>query len=177
VKLPAPKGMESPLDPLFYSDGGDATESAWERVRAASAERPCSLGRANALVARSLLAPDASLEGASAAAVALRATGWVAWVDRCLAVPAGRGQPAEPAAPALRGGGAPGAAPVDRGGAECCQQLEAQAEAQLPLQPACLDCTHLWVLMCSFHITVNQYKMKSVCLCHFLHPKQGYYSS
>ena len=50
----------------------------------ASAERPRRLGRANALVARSLLAPDASLEGASAAAVALRATGWVAWVDRCL---------------------------------------------------------------------------------------------
>jgi hypothetical protein len=85
-RLAVPKGMESPLDPLFYSDGEDAAESVWERVRA-SAERPRRLGRANALIARSLLlAPDAAPieEGESAAAVALRATGWVAWVDRCL---------------------------------------------------------------------------------------------
>ncbi len=42
------------------------------------------LGRANALVARSLLlAPDASpIEGESAAAIELQATGWVAWVLR-----------------------------------------------------------------------------------------------
>ena len=86
VKLPVPKGMETPLDPLFYSDGEDAAESVWARVRASSEERPRRLGRANALVARSLLlAPDAALiEGESAAAVALKATGWVAWVDRCL---------------------------------------------------------------------------------------------
>jgi len=64
----------------------------------ASAEKPRRLGRANALVARSLLLTTtttmegeswgpyipASLEGESAAAVALQATGWVAWVDRCL---------------------------------------------------------------------------------------------
>jgi hypothetical protein len=50
----------------------------------ASAERPRRLGRANALVARSLLALDAFIEGESAAAVALRATVWVALVDRCL---------------------------------------------------------------------------------------------
>ena len=86
VKLPVPKGMETPLDPLFYSDGEDAAESVWARVRASSEERPRRLGRANALVARSLLlAPDAApIEGESAAAVALKATGWVAWVDRCL---------------------------------------------------------------------------------------------
>ena len=36
-----------------------------------------------ALVAHSLLqGPDAPIEGKSAAAVALKATGWVAWVDR-----------------------------------------------------------------------------------------------
>jgi hypothetical protein len=78
--------MESPLDPLLLADGGDAAAgNIWERVRA-SAERPCRLGRANALVARSLLlAPEIpSLEGESAAAVALQATGLVAWVDRCL---------------------------------------------------------------------------------------------
>ena len=30
------------------------------------------------------MAPDASIEGEAAAAVELQATGWVAWVDRCL---------------------------------------------------------------------------------------------
>ena len=84
MKLEVPKGMESPLDPLVYAETDEAINSVWERVRASSAERPRRLGRANALVARSLLAPDASLKGESAAAVALRATGWVAWVDRCL---------------------------------------------------------------------------------------------
>jgi hypothetical protein len=85
VKLPVPKGMESPLDPLVHSEIDDEISNVWERVRA-SAEKPRRLGRANALVARSLLllAPDASLEGESAAALALQATGWVAWVDRCL---------------------------------------------------------------------------------------------
>ena len=76
-------GMESPLDPLFYTDGGDATDSAWERVRAASAEKPRRLGRANALVARSLLLTT-MIEREAAAAAELQATGWVAWVDRCL---------------------------------------------------------------------------------------------
>jgi hypothetical protein len=85
VKLEVPKGMESPLDPLFHGETDEAINSVWERVRASSAERQRRLGRANALVARSLLAPDAApIEGESAAAVALWATGWVAWVDRCL---------------------------------------------------------------------------------------------
>ena len=83
TKLPVPKGLESPLDVLLPVHGDDAVaEALWERVRTAAPTRR--LGRANALVARSLLAPDASIEGKSAAAVALRATGWVAWVDRCL---------------------------------------------------------------------------------------------
>jgi hypothetical protein len=77
VKLEVPKGMESPLDPLFYAKSDEAVNTVWERVRA-SAERPRRLGRANTLVASSLLAPDASIEGQSAAAVALKATGWVA---------------------------------------------------------------------------------------------------
>ena len=62
-----------------------SAEALWERLRTAAPTRR--LGRANALVARSLLlAPDAAPieEGESAAAVALKATGWVAWVDRCL---------------------------------------------------------------------------------------------
>lgn len=81
VKLEVLKGMESPLDPLLYCDGEEEAENVWDRVRA-STERPRRLGRVNALVARSLLqGPDGpSLEGASA----LLATGWVAWVDRCL---------------------------------------------------------------------------------------------
>ena len=83
VKLPVPKGMESPLDPLVHSESVEEINNVWERVRA-SAEQPRRLGRANALVARSLLAPNVALEGAAAAAVALQATGWVAWVDRCL---------------------------------------------------------------------------------------------
>ena len=86
TKLPVPKGLESPLDVLLPVHGDDAVaEALWERVRTAAPTRR--LGRANALVARSLLlAPDAALidEGESAAAVALKATGWVAWVDRCL---------------------------------------------------------------------------------------------
>jgi hypothetical protein len=83
TKLPVPKGLESPLDVLLPAHGDDAVaEALWERVCTAAPTRR--LGRANALVAHSLLAPDASIEGKSAAAVALRATGWVAWVDRCL---------------------------------------------------------------------------------------------
>jgi hypothetical protein len=85
TKLPVPKGLESPLDVLLPVNGDDAAaEALWERVCTAAPTRR--LGRANALVARSLLlAPDAALiEGESAAAVALKATGWVAWVDRCL---------------------------------------------------------------------------------------------
>jgi hypothetical protein len=83
TKLPVPKGLESPLDVLLPVHGDDAVaEALWERVRTAAPTRR--LGRANALVAHSLLSPDASIEGKSAAAVALRATGWVAWVDRCL---------------------------------------------------------------------------------------------
>ena len=83
TKLPVPKGLESPLDVLLPVHGDDAVaEALWERVRTAAPTRR--LGRANALVAHSLLAPEAFIEGKSAAAVALRATGWVAWVDRCL---------------------------------------------------------------------------------------------
>ena len=83
TKLPVPKGLESPLDVLLPVHGDDAVaEALWERVCTAAPTRR--LGRANALVAHSLLAPDASIKGKSAAAVALRATGWVAWVDRCL---------------------------------------------------------------------------------------------
>jgi len=83
TKLPVPKGLESPLDVLLPAHGDDAVaEALWERVCTAAPTRR--LGRANALVAHSLLSPDASIEGKSAAAVALRATGWVAWVDRCL---------------------------------------------------------------------------------------------
>ena len=83
TKLPVPKGLESPLDVLLPAHGDDAVaEALWERVRTAAPTRR--LGRANALVAHSLLSPDASIEGKSAAAIALRATGWVAWVDRCL---------------------------------------------------------------------------------------------
>jgi hypothetical protein len=83
TKLPVPKGLESPLDVLLPVHGDDAVaEALWERVCTAAPTRR--LGRANALVAHSLLSPDASIEGKSAAAVALRATGWVAWVDRCL---------------------------------------------------------------------------------------------
>jgi hypothetical protein len=70
---------------LLPVHGDDAVaEALWERVCTAAPTRR--LGRANALVARSLLlAPDAApIEGESAAAVALKATGWVAWVDRCL---------------------------------------------------------------------------------------------
>ena len=77
--------MESPLDPLFHSiiEGDD--DAIWDRVHiAASSEKPRRLGRANALVARSLLLTTTMMEGESAAAVALQATGWVAWVDRCL---------------------------------------------------------------------------------------------
>ena len=83
TKLPVPKGLESPLDVLLPAHGDDAVaEALWERVRIAAPTRR--LGRANVLVAHSLLAPEAFIEGKSAAAVALRAAGWVAWVDRCL---------------------------------------------------------------------------------------------
>ena len=84
TKLPVPKGAESPLDVLLPAYGDDAAaEALWERLRTAAPTRR--LGRANALVARSLLAPDVAPEGESAAAaVELQATGWVAWVDRCL---------------------------------------------------------------------------------------------
>jgi hypothetical protein len=85
TKLRVPKGAESPLDVLLPANGDDAAaEALWERLRTAAPTRR--LGRANALVARSLLlAPDdAPIEGESAAAVELKATGWVAWVDRCL---------------------------------------------------------------------------------------------
>ena len=71
---------------LLPAHGSDdaAAEALWERLRTTAPTRR--LGRANALVARSLLlAPDAApIEGESAAAVELKATGWVAWVDRCL---------------------------------------------------------------------------------------------
>jgi hypothetical protein len=85
TKFPVPKGAESPLDVLLSAYSGDddaAAERFWERLRTEAPTRR--LGRANALVARSLSAPEASLEGESAAAVELQATGWVAWVDRCL---------------------------------------------------------------------------------------------
>jgi hypothetical protein len=59
-----------------------AVQAFWERLRAEAPTRK--LGKVDARVACSLLAPDASLEGESAAAVELQATGWVAWVDRCL---------------------------------------------------------------------------------------------
>jgi hypothetical protein len=83
VKLQVPKGAESPLDPLFTVGGLEAFASVWERVR--SPVRPRRLGRANALVARSLLLRT-MIEGEAAAAAELQAaaTGWVAWVDRCL---------------------------------------------------------------------------------------------
>jgi hypothetical protein len=46
---------------------------------------PRKLGEANALVARSLLLLESDvLEGEGEAAAELQATGWVAWVDRCL---------------------------------------------------------------------------------------------
>ncbi len=83
------KGPETPLDVLLPAhSGNDAVhaQAFWERLRTEAPTRR--LGRANALVACSLLllASDAplSLEGESAAAVELQATGWVAWVDRCL---------------------------------------------------------------------------------------------
>jgi hypothetical protein len=83
TKFAVPKGAESPLDVLLPAHSNDAAAQAfWECLRAESPTRK--LGRANARVARSLLAPDASLEGESAAAVELQATGWVAWVYRCL---------------------------------------------------------------------------------------------
>jgi hypothetical protein len=86
TKLPVPTSAKSPLDVLLrvlptHCDDA-AAEALWERPRTVAPTRR--LGRANAIVARSLLAPDASIEGESAAAVALKATGWVAWVDRCL---------------------------------------------------------------------------------------------
>jgi hypothetical protein len=136
VKLEVPKGMESPLDPLVYAKSNEAVNNVWERVRA-SAERPRRLGRANALVARNLLlGPEIpSLEGKSAAAVALRATGWVAWVDRCLL---GEGS--------LRGGGAPGAAHVDRGAQEWARRARggggAAADA-VAVAVAVVDCARL----------------------------------
>jgi hypothetical protein len=71
------------LLPAYGDDA--AAEALWERLRTEAPTRRLGLGRANALVARSLLlAPDASIEGEAAAAVELQATGWVAWVDRCL---------------------------------------------------------------------------------------------
>jgi hypothetical protein len=83
TKLPVPKGAESPLDVLLPAYGDDAAaEALWERLRTAAPTRR--LGRANALVARSLLAPDVAPEGEAAAAVELQATGWVAWVGHCL---------------------------------------------------------------------------------------------
>ena len=85
VKLEVPKGAESPLDALLLEHGGGdlrAFVGLWERIRAEAPTRK--LGQVNALVARSLLAPDEALEGEHEAAVELVATGWVAWVDRCL---------------------------------------------------------------------------------------------
>jgi hypothetical protein len=77
TKFPVPKGAESPFDVLLRvlpAHGDDAAAKAlWEHLRT---EAPTHrLGRANALVARSLLAPDATLEGESSAAVELQATG------------------------------------------------------------------------------------------------------
>jgi hypothetical protein len=85
LKLEVPKGAESPLDPLLTNGNLDTSGRIYEGLRAAEA-KPRPLGRANALVARSLLQglEVPSLEGESATAVALQATGWVAWVDRCL---------------------------------------------------------------------------------------------
>jgi hypothetical protein len=83
TKLPVPKGAESPLDVLLPAYGDDAAaEVLWERLLTAAPTRR--LGSANALVARSFLAPDVAPEGEAAAAVELQSTGWVAWVDRCL---------------------------------------------------------------------------------------------
>ena len=81
-----PQGAESPLDVLLPAHGDDAAaERFWERLRAEGASTPRKLGEANALVARSLLLPESGLlEGEAKAAVELQATGWVAWVDRCL---------------------------------------------------------------------------------------------
>ncbi len=78
TKFAVPKGVESPLDVLLPAHGDDAAAQAlWERLRTEVPTRR--LGRAHALVARSLLlGPDVSLEGESAAAVELQATGWVA---------------------------------------------------------------------------------------------------
>jgi hypothetical protein len=67
---------------LLAHDDDAAAEALLERLRTAAPTRR--LGRANALVARSLLAPDVAPEGEAAAAVELQATGWVVWVDRCL---------------------------------------------------------------------------------------------
>jgi hypothetical protein len=107
-----PKGMETPLDPLFYSDGEDAAESVWERVRASSAEKPRRLGRANARGAQP--PPGAGRLARGRVGGGGRAPcHWLGRVGRPL--PAGRRQPAEPAAPALGGRRAPGAAHVDRG--------------------------------------------------------------
>jgi hypothetical protein len=59
TKFPVPKGAESPLDVLLPAHRDDAVAQAlWERLRTEAPTRR--LGRANALVARSLLAPDAS---------------------------------------------------------------------------------------------------------------------
>ena len=102
LKLEVPKGAESPLDALLLEHGGGdmrAFVGLWERIRAEAPTRK--LGQVNALVARSLLAPDDALEGEAKAGLELAATGWVAWVDRCL--PNGEGTllrpPRLPAAP------------------------------------------------------------------------------
>jgi hypothetical protein len=88
VETPVPKGAESPLDVLLPAHGDDAAaERFWERLRAEGASRatPRKLGEANALVAHSLLLSESGLlEGEGKAAAELQATGWVAWVDRCL---------------------------------------------------------------------------------------------
>jgi hypothetical protein len=75
TKIPVPKGAESPFDVLLTAHGDDAAaQTLWERLRT-EAGRPRAASaaecRSNALVACSLLAPDASFKGESAAAVEL----------------------------------------------------------------------------------------------------------
>ena len=78
VQIALPEGAESPLDALLLPG---ASAPIWDRLRAEAPTRK--LGQANALVAQSLLL-RAPLEGEAEAAAELRATGWVAWVDRML---------------------------------------------------------------------------------------------
>jgi hypothetical protein len=84
------KGAESPLGVLLPAHGDDAAaERFWERLRAegpargrprlASSARPMPLLRA-----ASFFRSPACSRARPKAAAELQATGWVAWVDRCL---------------------------------------------------------------------------------------------